>query len=45
MKKPNILMIMTDQHSPKIAGFSENTIVNTDGLDRLAARSTVFDNA
>ncbi|MBZ0297848.1 MAG: sulfatase-like hydrolase/transferase [Anaerolineae bacterium] len=42
---PNILLILTDQHSPHIAGFAGNDKVQTRALDRLAARSTRFDAA
>jgi choline-sulfatase len=44
-RKPNILLILTDQHSPHIAGFAGDGIVNTAALDRLASRSTRFDAA
>jgi choline-sulfatase len=43
--KPNILLIMTDQHDPAIAGFAGNEIVDTRNLDALAARSVQFDSA
>ena len=42
---PNILLIMTDQHAPHIAGFAGNSVVNTPALDNLAERSTCFDAA
>ena len=44
-RKPNILMIMTDAHSPRIAGFAGDPDARTENLDRLAAGGTVFDNA
>ena len=43
--KPNILLIMTDQHSPHIAGYVGNQWIDTPNLDRLATRSTLFDAA
>lgn len=42
---PNILLIMTDQHSPHIAGFAGNEYVQTRSLDALAERSARFDAA
>jgi len=42
---PNILWIMTDEHNRDVAGFAGDPIVNTDNLDRLAARAVRFDNA
>lgn len=45
MKRPNILLILTDQHDPSIAGFSGNTHVHTPNLDALASQSVQFDSA
>jgi choline-sulfatase len=42
---PNILWIMTDEHNRDVAGFAGDPIVNTENLDRLAARGVRFDNA
>ena len=36
---------MTDEHNRDVAGFSGDAVVNTDHLDRLAARSIRFENA
>lgn len=44
-RRTNILLILTDQHNPHIAGFAGNRIVNTQALDRLASRSTRFEAA
>ena len=44
-RKPNILLILTDQHSPYIAGFAGDAVVGTGALDQLASRSTRFDAA
>lgn len=43
--KPNILLILTDEHAPKVAGFSGDEHVRTQHLDDLAGRSVQFDNA
>ena len=45
MKHRNILWIMTDEHNRDVARFAGDPIVNTDHLDRLAARSIRFENA
>ena len=44
-RAPNILLIMTDQHAPAIAGFAGDPIVRTENLDALAQRSVQFDTA
>jgi len=44
-RRPNILWILTDQHSPHIAGFAGNRIVDTSALDNLADCSTLFEAA
>ena len=44
-RRPNILLILTDQHSPHIAGFAGNRHIDTQALDSLAARSMIFDSA
>jgi choline-sulfatase len=43
--KPNILFILSDQHSPHFLGYSGNPTVNTPNLDKLAEEGMVFDNA
>jgi arylsulfatase A-like enzyme len=43
--RPNILMIMTDQHRPDFTGFGGNPLVQTPHLDALAAASMRFDQA
>ncbi|MEZ5657090.1 MAG: sulfatase-like hydrolase/transferase [Burkholderiaceae bacterium] len=40
--RPNILMIITDQHRADHVGFGGNKIVRTPNLDRIAARGMVF---
>ena len=44
-KRPNILLIMTDQHAPRVAGFAGDPHVRTQNLDALAQRSVQFDAA
>ena len=44
-QQPNILWILTDQHSPHVAGFAGEQIVDTSNLDGLAQRSTYFSSA
>ena len=45
MSRPNILLIMSDQHNPRVAGFAGDRTVQTPHLDQLASRSVQFDNA
>ncbi|MEX0326250.1 MAG: sulfatase [Puniceicoccaceae bacterium] len=42
-RRPNILFIMSDQHSPHVLGCAGNSIINTPSLDRLAAEGMLFD--
>lgn len=44
-KRPNILILMTDQQRPDMAGFLGNTVVRTPTLDALAKDAVIFDNA
>lgn len=41
-KKPNIIVIISDEHNPSIMGCSGNRVVNTPNLDALASRGVVF---
>lgn len=43
--KPNILVIMADQLAPQALSFHGNPVCKTPNLDRLAARSVIFDTA
>ena len=43
--RPNILLIMTDQHRADFTGFGGNAVVQTPNLDALAAQSMRFDKA
>ena len=45
MTRPNILLILTDQHSPRVAGFAGDEVVRTQHLDALAQRSVQCDTA
>ena len=41
----NVLFIMSDEHSKRVAGFHGNDIVHTPNLDALAEAGTVYDAA
>ena len=41
--KPNILVIMSDEHNASVMGCAGNKIVRTPNLDGLAARGVLFD--
>jgi len=41
--KPNILVIMTDEHNPGVMGCAGDALARTPNLDRLASRGIVFD--
>ncbi|MFC1832371.1 sulfatase-like hydrolase/transferase [Thermodesulfobacteriota bacterium] len=43
--RPNILLIMSDQHTMRVTGCYGDGIVSTPNLDRLAARGVRFTNA
>lgn len=43
--RPNILFLMADEHRFDVAGWSDNDVVRTPTLDRLASGATIFDNA
>ena len=45
MSALNFLVIMSDEHNPKIAGYAGHPIVQTPSLDALAARGTIFTSA
>lgn len=44
-QRPNILVIMSDQHNAKVMGCAGDPVVRTPALDGLAARGTLFDQA
>ena len=41
-ERPNLLVIMSDQHSPHLLGCAGEAVVRTPHLDRLAARGVRF---
>lgn len=41
-KRPNILLIMSDQHNPHILGCAGDPVIRTPNLDRLAANGKRF---
>ena len=45
MKPANLVIIMSDEHNPKIMGCAGHRIVQTPNLDQLAARGTTFTSA
>ncbi len=44
-KKPNVLLLFSDQHNKSVMGFEGHPDVLTPNLDRLASESVVFDRA
>ena len=44
-KKPNVLLIMTDQQAWNAVGYSGNKLIKTPNLDRLASEGTNFSQA
>ena len=44
-RRPNLLLIMTDQQRADAAGFANPECVDTPVLDALAAKGVVFTNA
>jgi hypothetical protein len=38
----NLLVLMSDEHNPKIAGYAGHPIISTPALDMLAARGSRF---
>ncbi len=45
MSRPNILIILSDQHNAKVLGHKNHPDVKTPHLDRMAAEGVRFDNA
>jgi len=43
--RPNVLVLLSDQHNRRIAGFAGSPIAHTPNLGRLAAESVRFENA
>lgn len=44
-KRPNVLILMSDEHRFDVAGFAQNPIVRTPNLDFLSRDAVIFDNA
>jgi len=44
-RRPNLLYIMSDQHTQRVTGCYGDPVVRTPALDRLAARGVAFENA
>ncbi|MGC9361198.1 MAG: sulfatase family protein, partial [Anaerolineae bacterium] len=44
-RRPNIVLIIDDQHNPRVLGHTGECEVQTPHLDRLASQSVVFSNA
>lgn len=42
--QPNILVIMTDEHNHRVAGYAGSRLARTPNLDRLAASGVTFEN-
>ncbi len=42
--RPNIVMVMTDQHAARVLGVMGDKAAQTPSLDEMAARGTVFSN-
>lgn len=45
MKPANLVIIMSDEHNPKVMGCAGHDIVSTPNIDRLAAQGTTFRSA
>lgn len=45
MRAPNQLIIMSDEHNPKVLGCAGHPVIHTPNLDALAARGTRFTSA
>ena len=44
-KRPNFLIITTDQHSPTCFGYAGHPVVRTPNIDKLARSGTNFSRA
>ena len=44
-QRPNIILILSDQHNPAVAGYEGDRFVQTPSLDRLAASGVQLRNA
>jgi choline-sulfatase len=41
----NLIVIMSDEHNPKVAGYAGHPVISTPNLDRVAAAGTRFTSA
>ena len=44
-RRPNVLLLVSDEHNSSVAGYAGDPVVQTPTLDGIAARGVVFDNA
>ena len=44
-RRPNILLIMSDEHNPRMTGYAGHDLAKTPNIDRLAERGRVFSDA
>lgn len=44
-ERPNVLILMSDEHRFDVAGFAGNSVVRTPYLDALAEEAVIFDHA
>ena len=44
-ERPNVLLIMSDQHHAGVMGCAEDAVINTPAMDRLASQGVRFSNA
>ena len=45
LSRPNIVLIMSDEHDPRVTGCYGHPTIVTPNLDRLAREGAVFENA
>ena len=45
MKRPNVLLMISDQHNAKVTGYAGDPNVRTPNLDKLASEGVRFENA
>jgi choline-sulfatase len=43
--RPNVLILINDEHRLDVLGYADNEVVRTPNIDRLAADACVFENA
>lgn len=44
-KRPNILIVVSDEHRADVLGYAGNEVIRTPHLDRLAKEGVIFNNA